>query len=213
MRKTRTAVFGRHGGREVLKTLKQRPLRVAPGTAEAAVEHIAMLVSRIALVNAQLKEARTKIEACLAEMSAPDDESPGQEAEQHDVTILRSLPGVGPIVLTSLLAEASGPLERRDYRALRSLSGVAPVTRSSGKRMVVGMRRGCSRRWREAVYHWARVAAMRDERCKTRNQALRARGHSHGRALRTVGDRLLRVACAMLQSRRLYEPAPLAIVA
>jgi hypothetical protein len=29
---------------------------------------------------------------------------------------------------------------------------------------------------------------------------------SHGRALRTIGDRLLETACAMLRGRSLYDP-------
>jgi hypothetical protein len=49
----------------------------------------------------------------------------GQKPEQRDVTILRSVPGVGRIVLATLLAEAAEPLRRRDYHALRTLSGVA----------------------------------------------------------------------------------------
>ena len=47
--------------------------------------------------------------------------------------ILASLPGVGSIVLATLLAEAWDPLQRRDYAALRSLTRVAPVTKRSGK--------------------------------------------------------------------------------
>jgi hypothetical protein len=42
-----------------------------------------------------------------------------------------------------------------------------------------------------AVYDWARVATQHDARRGSRYAALRARGHSHGRALRTVADRLL----------------------
>jgi len=194
----------KHTGREVLKVLKQKPLYVAPGTTEAAVEHIQMLVPRLTLANQQLKHCHAQIKACLAEMAAPAEDDAGQEGEQHDVTILSSLPGVGPIVLAVLLAEANGPIRRRDYHALRSLCGVAPVTRSSGKKRVVSMRYGCSGRLRNAVYHWARVAAMHDELCKVRYRALRQRGCTHGRALRTVGDRLLRVACAMLEHGSTY---------
>jgi hypothetical protein len=32
-------------------------------------------------------------------------------------------------------------------------------------------------------------------------------GHSHGRALRTVADRMLAGACAMLKTRTLFDPA------
>ncbi|MCC6903329.1 MAG: IS110 family transposase [Polyangiaceae bacterium] len=117
--------------------------------------------------------------------------------------VLRSLPGIGRIVLATLLAEASQPLAERNYHALRALSGVAPVTRNSGKRSgkrsVVVMRNACSLRLRHAVYHWARVATVRDPKSRAAYATLRARGHTHGRALRTVGDRLLLVACAMLR--------------
>jgi len=42
----------------------------------------------------------------------------------------------------------------------------------------------------------------RDDPCIVR---LRARGHSHGRALRGVADRLLAVLCAMLRSGTLFD--------
>ena len=38
-----------------------------------------------------------------------------------------------------------------------------------------------------------------------RYEALRTRGHTHGRALRSVADRLLAVACAMLKTGTLYQ--------
>ncbi|MDQ5852575.1 MAG: IS110 family transposase [Chloroflexota bacterium] len=50
-----------------------------------------------------------------------------------DAPILSSLPGVGPLTLATLLAEAAEPISRRDFAALRTLSGVAPVTKRSGK--------------------------------------------------------------------------------
>ena len=42
---------------------------------------------------------------------------------------------------------------------------------------------------------------------QSRYRALRARGYSHGRALRTVGDRLLAVACAMLKTAPSTTPS------
>jgi transposase len=127
--------------------------------------------------------------------------------EQHDAAILRTLPGVGRIVLATLLAEAHHAIQRQGYHALRTLCGVAPVTKRSRKSCRVETRQACSERLPGAVYHWARVAAEHDTRSKDRYGALRARGHSHGRALRGVADRLLAVACAMLQSQTPYDPA------
>ncbi len=62
-------------------------------------------------------------------------------------------------------------------------------------------------RLRTAVYHWASVATQHDKRRRLRYAELRTRGHSHGRALRTVADRLLAVACAMLKTGATFDPA------
>ncbi len=57
-----------------------------------------------------------------------------------------------------------------------------------------------------AIYHMSRVASQRDDICKAKYNALRERGHSHGRALRSVADRLLSIICAMLRDRTLFDP-------
>ena len=61
-------------------------------------------------------------------------------------------------------------------------------------------------RLRNATYHWARTAAQRDPASHNKYQALRARGHGHARALRSVADRLLGVACAMLRDGACFDP-------
>jgi transposase len=74
----------------------------------------------------------------------------GLGQEKHcDVTVPASLPGVGRIVLATLLAEAFNALRRRDYAALRSLTGVAPVTKRSGKSCIVVRRQACHDRPRQ----------------------------------------------------------------
>ena len=192
---------------EVLRILRQPALTVAPGTAEAASAHIRAVAERLELVNRQIHEAHRQLDGLCARLAEENTETPpGPEPEQRDVTILRSLPGVGRIVLATLLAEASEPLRRRDYHALRTLSGVAPVTKRSGKRCIVSMRQACHMRLRGAVYHWARVAIQHDELSRRRYAEFRKRGHSHGRALRGVADRLLAVACAMLAHQAAFDP-------
>ncbi len=207
------AVLKRHRIRKidaagVLAMLRQPPVVVAPGTVEAATAHIRALGERIRLINRQLKDCHKRLDVLcsrLGQVDAEGEAPEGQKHEQRDVEILRSLPGVGRVVLATLLAEASQPLRSRDYHALRTLSGVAPVTKRSGKRCVVGMRKACHQHLRDAVYHWSRVAVQHDPISRARYAALRSRGHSHGRALRGVADRLLSVACAMLRSRTLFD--------
>ena len=194
----------RHDAAGVLRILRQQPLQVGRGTIAAAQAHIESLIARLKLVGQQLDQAHRRLDELITEIVANDDS--GEREEQRDVSILLSMPGVGQIVVATLLAEASQALTERDYHTLRIVTGVAPVTRRSGKRCVVMMRRACNKRLREAMYHWARVATQHDPVSRTRYGELHARGQRHGHALRTVSDRLLKVACAMLRDRTRYDP-------
>jgi transposase len=191
---------------EVMRILRQKPLSVAPGVAAAASAHIEVVAARIKLVNQQLKAAHRKLDQLCDQLIPSEESAPGQCCEQRDVVILRSMPGLGRIGLAALLAEAWQPLRRRDYHALRPLSGVAPVTRRSGKTCVVVRRYACNKRLENALYHWARVATQHDETSRRRYAELRGRGHRHGRALRTVADRLLSVACTLLERQTVFDP-------
>src|SRR5689334_1854002 len=189
----------------VLRILRQPAIKVADGVVEAAAIHMSSLVARLRVVNRELKHAERKLD----ELCGAIGEAGAAAADcitQSDVVVLRSVPGIGKITLATLLAEASGPLSRRDYQALRTLSGVAPVTKRSGKSRVVTMRYAAHVRLRRAVYHWARVAAQHDHRSRARYAALRRRGHSHGRAIRGVADRLLALACVLLRRQTLFDP-------
>jgi transposase len=204
-------LFKQHGVRrltveDALRRLRQPPLVVAPGTAMAAGAYIRSAIVRLRLVNREWREAQRNLDRLCAQLADAQETAPGQLNEPRDVAILRSLPGIGRIVLATLLAEAPEPLKHRDYHALRCLSGVAPVTRRSGRYCLVRRRSACQHRLRDALYHWARVAVQHDPISRQRYAALRQRGHTHARALRTVGDRLLAVACAMLRNRSLFDP-------
>jgi hypothetical protein len=67
------------------------------------------------------------------------------------------------------------------------------------------MRRSCNPRLRHALYHMARAAAQRDSHFGGVYETLRAKGLGHGQALRTIGDRLLRILIAMLRDRTCYD--------
>lgn len=188
---------------EALRILRQTPLSVAPGAMEAATAHIQTLIARLRLANEQIKDAQRHLDELCSKIEAC---APGQICEQHDVSILRSFGGLGRNNIATLLAEACEPLRRRDYHVLRALSGVAPVTRRSGKRCVVLRRYACNKRLAQAVYHWARVAVQHDPISRDRYAAFRQRGHTHGRALRSVGDRLLYVLCTLLERQTPFVP-------
>jgi len=210
-RRTLGSLLKRHRIRRItadqlFEILRAPAIAVAPGTTEAAVAKVKSATERLRLVQRQLADAKREIERLIDAVDDSEDSRPDQIGGQRDVTVLASLPGVGQTVLATLLAEAPQALARRDYKALRCLTGVAPVTRQSGKYKLVMRRVAAHARLRDAVYHWSRVAVQHDPVSKAKYAALRGRGHGHARALRSVADRLLAVACAMLRTQTCYRP-------
>jgi transposase len=187
----------------VAEMLRQPAITVAAGVTEAAILHLRSLVARLRLANTEFHQAERKLDELCAQLSQ---NATAAADGPCDAAILRSVPGVGTVILATLLTEAGDPLARRDHTALRTLSGVAPVTKRSGKTCIVVMRYAAQARLRQAVFHWARVAVMHDPTSRSRYEALRARGHSYGRALRSVADRLLGVTCVLLRRRTLFNP-------
>lgn len=181
--------------------LKAQPIKRRNASVESARNRILSLLPILEQYNAQIDKARRQLQQTLqqAKEGSPDDD------ELRDAAILDSIPGIGDHVLATLLTEAEQALSQRDHAALRCLAGVAPVTVRSGNRKTVRQRRARNHRLADAVYHWARVAVQRDSESRARYDLARTRGKTHGHALRIVGDRLLRIACAMLRDRTLFH--------
>jgi transposase len=187
---------------QVRAVLRTKPLTLAPGAAEAAAEHALLLLPRLRLLHRQRTDLARRVGALLDELATPAE----GEHEHRDAAILLSLPGLGRKVAATMLSEASQAIAERDYHALRCYSGTAPITHQSGKKKVVLMRRGANERLRNALYHWARTSVVWDPPSKKTYAELRARGHSHGRALRGMADRWLKILTSMLTTRTLYDP-------
>lgn len=211
----------RVSGDEVATVLRTPRLHVAPGTLEAVTTHIHLLLPRLRLLDTQHRACAKALDAAIqaisdeettppADADAPRPSPPSSGvADPGDVAILQSVPGVGTGVTAALLADARRLLRAQDYAALRAIAGVAPIRRQTGKQKhgLITMRYACNARLRNACYHWARCSTRVDAAAKAYYAALRARGHSHGRALRSVADRWLRILTAMLKERTLYDAA------
>ena len=206
----------RIGAATLRARLRAPAVRVSPGTVEAAVTHVQLVAERIALVNGQLDRARRALDAAVTRLAEPAgaedadasaETGPASPEPPSDAAILLSIPGIGTKVLATLLAEGGDALRRRDYEALRCLCGVAPVTRRSGKSLIVTRRLAAHDRLRDAAYHWARTAAQRDRSSREKYEGLRSREHGRARTLRSVADRLLNVACAMLRAGTVFDAA------
>lgn len=120
---------------------------------------------------------------------------------------LQSMPGVGPVLATTLLAELPelGTLSRRQIAAL---VGVAPLNRDSG------MQRGHRRIWggratvRTALYMGALVASRCNPVLKAFYHRLLAAGKAKKVALVACMRKLLTILNAMLKQERPWSPEP-----
>jgi transposase len=191
---------------QVRDVLQQPVVYTAPGVVEAVADHLQLLVPRVELVARQRRDAEHRLDRLLNQLEA--EAPPAEDQREHsDVAIVRSMPGIGTRVAARMLAEASQPLVTRAYHVLRSHMGLAPVTKQSGRRRTVSMRYACNRRLRDAAYHWGRVGLQHNPAARAYYATLRARGHSHGRALRSVADRRLRILITLLKRGQLFDPA------
>ena len=187
--------------REVLRILRCEKMSIERATTKSCVWHIRSVVERMKVADRQLGETKDSMRKMVGAVNS----RLKAEGEPTDIEILRSIPGMGDIVLATLLAEAWDIIRRRDLKALRLLGGTAPVTKQSGKTKRVVRRKAVCRSLRDVFHVLGGIAAIHDPVSKAKYKSLREKGHGYCRSVRTVCDRLLSVACALLEKRELFD--------
>jgi transposase len=129
-----------------------------------------------------------------------DEAIKGSQTWRENEALLRSVPGVGPVLAKTLLAELP-ELGSLTGKQLAALVGVAPLNRDSGilrgKRAVWGGRSGV----RAALYMGALVAARRNPTIREFYERLVAAGKPKKVALVACMRKLLVILNAMLKHR------------
>ncbi len=187
---------------EVLSILRAEKINVSEATIQSCVRHIKMIIERMKVIDRQLEETEDSIKQAVESMNSKlkaEGEGP------TDIEILMSIPGVGPAVLTAMIASAWSLVRGRDLDAIRCLGGTAPVTRQSGKTKQVIMRRAVCETLSNAFHVLGGIAAIHDPVSKAKYEELKAKGHNHSRSARTVCDRILSVACTILKKGELFD--------
>jgi transposase len=150
---------------------------------------------------------RKALEKELAELDAAiDDSIRGSPAWVEKEDLLASVPGVGPIVARTLIAELPelGTLDRRQIAAL---AGLAPWTRQSGHwkgKSLIGGGRSSVRR---VLFIAAMVAARRNPILKIFRDRLVAAGKPKMVALIATARKLLTILNAILRDKKSWQTA------
>jgi len=150
------------------------------------------LVNQLQILNEQLQGYQREIEELF---------------ERHpDADIFKSFPGAGPSNGPRLLAEIGDNRDRyTDADGLQGEAGTSPVTKASGKSHFVQMRRACRRSFRDAMYQFAFCSMKKSGWARAFYDTQRARGHNHAAALRSLGDKWLKIIHRVWKDRVTYD--------
>lgn len=149
---------------------------------------------------AGLEAERARVEALLETRLAAD------PANRRRAELLRTIPGVGPAVITTLLADLP-ELGTLDRRSVASLTGLAPHPDQSGTRTGrahIGGGRSCVR---TALYMAALSASRSDRGLKREYKALRDAGKPAKVALTAIARRLAVAANSMIKTDQPWNHA------
>lgn len=149
------------------------------------------------LLDRQIAGLEVRIEQVIA-----TDESLATTAD-----ILRSVPGIGPVASTMLIAEMP-ELGQITGEQAAALTGLAPIARDSGamrgKRAIGGGRRLL----RHVMFQAALVASHHNPVLKRFADRLRAAGKPHKVVITAVARKLVTVANALCKTRQKWTPQP-----
>lgn len=148
---------------------------------------------------ALLTQERRRIEAQLDAMLDKD------PANRRRGELLRTIPGIGPAVSTTLLTDLP-ELGHLDRRAVASLAGLAPHPNDSGTRAGRAHIQGGRPCVRTALYMAALTATRSDNGLKAEYQAMRAAGKPAKVALIAIARKLIVAANGMIKADRPWQP-------
>ena len=129
--------------------------------------------------------------------------------EAHpDATILRSLPGLGPLLGARLLGEFGDTPDRfANAKARKNYATTSPVTRASGKVRLVNARHSGNRQLANSCLRFAFSAIQASPGARRYYTALRRRDKTHAQAIRSVANRLVGILHGCLKNRAVYDEA------
>ena len=146
-------------------------------------------------LRALLEGQIAQLEARIEKMISSDDEL------AWTAEILRSVPGIGPVASTTLIAEMP-ELGQITGEQAAALTGLAPIARDSGamrgKRAIGGGRR----RLRHVMFQAALVASHHNPVLKRFADRLRAAGKPHKVVIIAVARKLVTIVNALCKTRK-----------
>lgn len=173
---------------EMITAERQRRSQLAAGRIRRGIDRL------LATLQAELSALEADI----------DDAVRGTPAWREQEDLLTSVPGIGPTIARTLLAELP-ELGQLDRRRIAALAGLAPFNRDSGtmrgQRHIAGGRKTV----RAALYMAALVGSRRNPALAPHYAKLRAAGKSAKQALTACMRKLLTILNAILRDKAPWQ--------
>ena len=177
---------------QIMSDLKTPALRL-PAAVEAA---LGITVRGLLSILTAMHAAVEQLEEALTD-----------EFEQHPLApVLRSAPGLGPILAARVWAEVGDDDNRfSSAGGLRALAGTAPVTRASGRSRKISARRVRNKRLGDACHWWAFSTLTKSAGARAHYDRRRTAGDHHNAALRNLANKLIGRMWWCLHNNQLWD--------
>ncbi|WP_080798446.1 IS110 family RNA-guided transposase [Arabiibacter massiliensis] len=176
-----------------------------------AIGRMGVALPAAGAVEAQAKRLAARLDQLEEEVAAAEREIARIADSLPEIALLQSMPGIGPVYASVIVAEIGGIGRFADGNRLASYAGIAPVKDQSGKRDSSKKSKKGNRRLKAAFLGSADAALDCDGASRAYYDRKRAEGKLHRQALRALARRRADVIYAILSSGRPYrQPAPAA---
>lgn len=160
--------------------------------AQAYAASVQALLAVLTVLNTQVKTLQGQVETHFGQHPAAE--------------IIRSQPGLGPVLGARVLAEFGDDPDRYACaKARKNYAGTSPITRASGKKKVALARFVHNDRLMDALMTQAFSALRLSPGARAYYDRQRARGAGHNTALRHLANRLVGILHGCLKTSTLYD--------
>ncbi|MER5535370.1 IS110 family transposase [Streptomyces mirabilis] len=179
---------------KIQAVLRAKHLSQPPAVTAAYAVSVRALVAMLVTLNEQVNFLHGQVETYLG--------------RHPDAEIIRSQPGLGPMLSARVLAEfGDDPHRYASAKARKNYAGTSPITRASGKKKVVTARYVRNDRLIDALIAQAFSALRVSSGARAYYEKQRARRIEFNAALRQLANRLVGILHGCLKSGTPYDEA------
>ena len=163
---------------QILSTLKAPALRQPAAVEKALGQTVSGLLTVIVAMQHAVEQLQSALEV---------------EFDAHPLApVLRSAPGLGPILAARVLAEVGDDPDRfTSAGGLRAFAGTAPITRASGRSRQVKARLVRNKRLGDACHWWAFAMLTKSTGAREHYDKQRATGDHHNAVLPNLANKII----------------------